>query len=452
MDQTLRMRQIRTAVTEISPYYGMLFLGLEFIPDPRVDTALVDGTHLWYNPNFFNDLPFSQACGVLAHEAHHVGAGHPYRLGDREIELFNYACDYQTNIEILDAGFQLPEGALIDYRFRDMSVERIYNILDLDRERQQDNGKSQDKQKPSEGQGRGQQGSGQPDSNNPNQGGGGNQPGQPGQGKGKPQPGGVDDGGGDDGHGGYSKLDVGGTGAILPPRDDQGKTLSKQAQDQARYEWEVKATHAKMVSDRMERDGIGKTPGGAKTIIKEIRRSNIDWREPLREFMRAVAADDYSWMRPDRRLITPMPGHSKGLYVPSLYSERMGGMVFACDTSLSMSQRMLQLVANEFTAVLDEVRPEFVDAVFCDVIIQHTQRFEVDDYPISLEFPGRRGTCVAPVFEWVEQQDYTPACMIYFTDLEVNDFPEIEPDYPVLWASTKHEKAPWGEILKLNEI
>ena len=450
MDQTLRMRQVRTAVTEISPYYGMLFLGLEFIPDPRVETALVDGTHLWYNPNFFNDLPFSHACGVVAHEAHHCGAGHPFRLGDREIELYNHACDYQTNIEILDAGFQLPEGALIDYRFRDMSVERIYNILD--RERQQDKSGDEKKNKPSEGQGRGQQGGDKPAPNNPNQGDGkpGDQSGQ-GQGQAQSQSGGAGDGD-DDGHGGYSKLDAGGTGGVVPPRDDQGKTLPKQKQDQARYEWEVKATHAKMVADRMERDGIGKTPGGAKTIIKEIRRSNIDWREPLREFMRAVAADDYSWMRADRRLITPMPGRSKGLYVPSLYSERMGGMVFASDTSLSMSNRMLQLVANEFNAALDEIRPEFVDAVFCDVMIRHTQRFEVDDYPISLEFPGRGGTCVAPVFEWIEEQDYTPACMIYFTDLEVNDFPEIEPDYPVLWASTKYEKAPWGEILKLNEI
>ena len=456
--QTLRIRQIRTAVTTKSPFYASLFLGLIFIPDPRVKTALVDGIRLWYNPGFIDSLDFDEACGVLAHEAFHCGAAHMCRIGDRELELYNRAADYVTNIEILK-DFKLPKRALIDYRFLGMSVERVYNILDAERQQQKSqNQQGQNGKKDQQGSGQGgqQQPQGQQNGNQqpqPQQG----QPGQgqpvpgqqsqqgqgQGQGQGQPGQGQADD----DGHDGSSQMDVGGCGGFVKPRDEQGKVLPKPQQDQLHYEWEVKVTHANMVANR-----IGKAPGGAVTIIKELNNPKGDWRELLREWMQAVAADDYSWFRPDRRLITPSRRGKKGLYIPALHSETIGGMVVATDTSISMTDRMLGIIAPEWNAVLDQVRPEFVDALFCDTTIRREKRYEPEDFPVDMNFPGRGGTCVQPVFDWIEEQDYRPACLVYFTDLDVNDFPDEEPDYPVLWCSTKYDTAPFGEVIMLDEL
>jgi len=44
-----------------------------------------------------------------------------------------------------------------------------------------------------------------------------------------------------------------------------------------------------------------------------------------------------------------------------------------------------------------------------------------------------------------------PSCVIYFTDLW-GSFPEIEPDYPVLWIveGKTSRKVPFGEILEFT--
>jgi hypothetical protein len=40
------------------------------------------------------------------------------------------ACDYAINPLLLDAGLTLPKDVLIEDRFRGMSAERIYNLID----------------------------------------------------------------------------------------------------------------------------------------------------------------------------------------------------------------------------------------------------------------------------------------------------------------------------------
>ena len=54
------------------------------------------------------------------------------------------------------------------------------------------------------------------------------------------------------------------------------------------------------------------------------------------------------------------------------------------------------------------------------------------------------------VAEHVEKLGIEPCCCIYITDMEAT-FPEREPEYPVLWISTKGIKeAPFGEVILLN--
>jgi predicted metal-dependent peptidase len=103
--------------------------------------------------------------------------------------------------------------------------------------------------------------------------------------------------------------------------------------------------------------------------------------------------------------------------------------------------------------LLREVNPKRVHIVYCDTQIQLTITYEPDDYEsIQLHYPGRGGTRCRPVFNWVEEQDFNPVCMIYFSDMEINDWGE-EPEYPVLWAATdRRGHAPWGEQIQLDEV
>ena len=51
------------------------------------------------------------------------------RRGSRDPLLWNIACDYAINPIVLDAGYKLPKGCLIDNKYRGMSAEAIYEDI-----------------------------------------------------------------------------------------------------------------------------------------------------------------------------------------------------------------------------------------------------------------------------------------------------------------------------------
>ena len=72
-----------------------------------------------------------------------------------------------------------------------------------------------------------------------------------------------------------------------------------------------------------------------------------------------------------------------------------------------------------------------------------------EDLPLRLEARGGGGTDFRPVFAALEEQGEAPAALVYLTDL-CGPFPEVEPDFPVLWVSTSDREAPFGETVKLR--
>ena len=55
--------------------------------------------------------------------------------------------------------------------------------------------------------------------------------------------------------------------------------------------------------------------------------------------------------------------------------------------------------------------------------------------PDEIVVRGRGGTDFRPGFEWLNAQDIQPTVSLYFTDLKCSDYPETEPDFPVLWMN-----------------
>ena len=62
------------------------------------------------------------------HEVMHPALQHHVRRSGRDPRRWNEACDYVINPLLLDAGLSLPDGVLVDHRFRSMSAEQIYNL------------------------------------------------------------------------------------------------------------------------------------------------------------------------------------------------------------------------------------------------------------------------------------------------------------------------------------
>lgn len=375
------------------PFFAALALRLKVAENPAIETCSVDGVTLSYNPTWVDDLPFAQLVGVTAHEVMHCALGHHIRRGGRDMKRWNKACDYAVNPLILEAGLQLPPDALIDSAFAGMSAEQIYRQL------------SDDEQ----------------------QGGGGGQGQQSGQGdqdgEGEPQPGAGD---------------TGGCGGVEDMPGEHGEASEAERED-AKREWEIATLQAANLAK-----AAGNLPGLAKRLAADIKKPKVDWREATRNFITTTAKLDYSWTRPNRRHI------AGGLYLPSLHSDRVGDLVLAIDVSGSIDQEMLAQFVAELNAAVEEVQPERVHVVYCDTGIQGHETFESDEFPIRVEAPGGGGTAFSPVWDWIEEQGIEPAGVIYYTDLDCygNRFGD-DPGYPVLWASTEKEYAPFGEVVRL---
>jgi hypothetical protein len=95
-----------------------------------------DGVSLYFNPQFVETLSAAEIAGTLDHEVMHPALQHHTRRGGRNPRRWNMACDYAINPTLLDAGLTLPKDVLLDNRFRGMSAERIYNLLEEDEQNQ----------------------------------------------------------------------------------------------------------------------------------------------------------------------------------------------------------------------------------------------------------------------------------------------------------------------------
>src|SRR5580700_2960704 len=142
----VRIQKARTALLLDHPFFGSLLFRLGGRASNSIRTMATDGVSLFYNPAFVETLNAAELAGVLAHEVMHPALQHHTRSGDRDRKRWNMACDYAINPLLLDAGLTLPKDVLIDHRFRGMSAERIYNLIEKqqDQHGSNDEGESED--------------------------------------------------------------------------------------------------------------------------------------------------------------------------------------------------------------------------------------------------------------------------------------------------------------------
>ena len=172
--QLQRLVKARIWLIQNHPFFGHLAMYLEIILDESVETMAVDGEHLFVAPSFLPKITEAELRGILVHEILHCAFLHHVRRGERDPELWNEAADYVINPTVIESGFKLPAGALLEGRFKGMGAEEVYSLLKAKAKQQPQRGKA--------GQGQPGQAPGQPQA-------GPTAPGQaPGQGVGHPNP------------------------------------------------------------------------------------------------------------------------------------------------------------------------------------------------------------------------------------------------------------------------
>jgi predicted metal-dependent peptidase len=396
----LRIQKARTTLILDHPFFGTLLFRLGARPSRAVATMATDGISMFYNPEFVETLNAAELIGVLAHEVMHPALQHHTRRGDRNQARWNMACDYAINPMLLDAGLTLPKDILIDDRFRGMSAERIYNLIE--EERNQEGSSEQAESKPGRESGATEDKAPQSDhiANEP-----------------------------------QAPSTLGGVGQVLDapaPVGDDGPTVSEQAR-----EWQIAVEQAESVAKL-----AGKLPGNAVRTLEAAQSARTDWRELLRRALSETTPADYSWMRPNRRHVW------SGLYLPGITSEGVGEIAGAVDCSGSVSARQLGLFQEEIRSILSGQRPRLVHVLYFDAAVQKVETYEAGE-PISLVPLGGGGTDFRPCFDWLRERGIVPRTLEFLTDL-CGTFPSEAPPYPVIWASTENRRASFGQVVSME--
>jgi predicted metal-dependent peptidase len=399
------MMHARTNLVLEEPFFGELAMRLDIFEDPTCETAWVDGKRLGYNRDYVNGLTgLGQAVGLTIHEVLHCALSHQHRRDARDFENWNLACDFAIDPIGIAAKFDIPDPT-VNPAWDNKSAEWIYSQLPRPKKGSGGSGQSgaagqQSQQASGTGSGQGQ---------------------QPGSGSGKGP------------SGGKGKKPKGGEVRDAPPDSP------------TEAEWKTAVAQAAAAARQ-----AGKLPAHLSHLVEQVLKPRLDWRAIMRRWFQEFAKADYSWAHPNRRYYDADPAFS--VYLPECKSLSMPPVVFAIDTSGSVSNDEVAACVAEEQSCIDEVQPEMSYLLQCDAEIQHVQEVPAGEELGQVTAHGRGGTSFRPVFDWIKEQQIEPVCIVYLTDMFPCDGWPEDPGIPTLWVSvTEGIKAPWGETLYLND-
>jgi predicted metal-dependent peptidase len=465
---TARVLKARAELIMARRFYGVLVSNVEPVLSRKFPTMATDGKRHFFNPEFIDGLTQEELLGVQCHESEHDARHHGSRRNGRDPVKWNEACDYAINIDLIDEGFTLPKGVLIDPQYRGMSAEDIYRCRELDAEkkRKEQEQQQQEQQQPDDGDDDdGDQSDDADDSEANDDDSEGDDAGDDADDAGDDSEGEGDDasddegddseagsGGadgetseaGDDGSAGgegeggeqeqQSCGDPGGCGEVLDSADDASDLAEED------IKWERVTRQAASMAK-----AVGQLPGHVSREIERANNPPREWRDELREFAEQGALRVETWNRPNRRFM-----HSR-LVLPSTQRDGVNKGVFIIDTSGSCDDIALACVNAEATALLDDGVIDEIVVLYGDTRLTREDVYRTGDEMI-FDPKGGGGTDMEPLFRHVAEAHDDASLIICFTDLEFYRSCGDEPHCPVLFAVHGYpqnvkrlmETAPWG--------
>ena len=134
-EERITASRVRLLLTK--PFFGQLATRLRLEEQNGIPTAGTDGRRFFFNRDFIDRLDEGELDFLVGHEVLHCVYDHMQARGDRQPVLYNIACDYNINIELVDQniGKVIGEDKLnggkpcLDYKYRGFNSYEIYDML-----------------------------------------------------------------------------------------------------------------------------------------------------------------------------------------------------------------------------------------------------------------------------------------------------------------------------------
>ncbi|WP_345993463.1 VWA-like domain-containing protein [Sulfurimonas sp. HSL-1716] len=367
------------------PYFGTLASRLKLIKNENISAFLSDGTKLEYNDEYLKSLEISELEFALSNGAMHTVLSHQNRKNSRYGWLWQLSTDYAINSMLVQNGLDMPLGVNYDPRFEGLYAEEIYEILRDEIKNEEFSDNESD-----------------------------------------------ETGFNEDNKRHNNKQNSSGSS------DKKDENAPKMEVENIVDEELLSTMNEKLIQDELIR---GDLPLGLDRFFDLTSSSKIDWREKLRDAIDRFYKDDYRVLPPAKKLLY------LGTYLPSLTSNRFK-LTIAIDSSGSVDEQMLSSFMSEVNSIMLSISNYEIDILVADAkVYSHETFYEGDELLYTLK--GGGGTDFRPVFEYIEQNLYDTALLLYFTDLN-GMFPKEQPLYNVAWIAPKKSDIPFGELIVMD--
>ncbi len=390
-------------------FYGLLLMHMIYAVSEEIETACTDGVRITFGIDFLDSLSDSELDFVMMHEILHVVLQHCFRGGVEDPEAYNIAADIVVNSNImLENGLKASSITLSKYGIamhvapdgkegHEYTAEQVYAMLPKNLNKKGNN------KSPGSAVGR-------------------------------------------------AKKEIS-KEQHQPVRvwDDHSRWGKYEEDDTLRDVWLKRFEDAaEAIEIRDPSNARGLLPAFAERILKELKKSQTDWRTILNDFVQEEVVD-YSFSPPDRRF------DDSPFFLPDFNGKEdmVEDILFMIDTSGSMSDDMIAAAYSEVKGAIDQFNGKLKGWLgFFDAAIIKPQPFSDENEFKIIKPAGGGGIDFQIIFEYVfhHMSDKLPASIIILSDGDA-PFPQekLAGGIPVLWLLNNEEvNPPWGKVARIT--
>ena len=245
-----------------------------------------------------------------------------------------------------------------------------------------------------------------------------------------------EDGDGGNGSEGFDEpIDAHEDGEFADDADEKDK-LEKQIDDANRQ------------GEILARKMAGKGAGG-RDIFGTAKERVTSWTEAMQDWITSISVGDENsrFSPPNKRML------ASGFVMPSHFTESVGEIIIAADTSGSMYP-YYRLLFGEIARICQQVKPEAVRVIWWDTAVCAVQEFKPADYDqiaTSLSPKGGGGTTPQVVVNYITKNKINAKAIVWLSDGYLGcDTPNTP--MPSLWGIVDNDSfvPTHGKLLRIN--
>jgi len=383
-----KMQQAISSLVCFEPFYGHLILKMNITKSDRIPTAgvfITNKINLEYNYDWFESLDLVDAVGVLKHECEHIIRDHIPRMknigitGKELMKRYNVAADAAINTNDLEHVAKNLNGVTVETLNKQLS-EMINKANEKDK---------------------------------------GNRVFSPMK------------------NGQLTEYYYNRINEFAEENSDLLESGSGSGMDDHSL-WEESEGTEEMQREVIKQNineavknagGIGSLPSNLASLVAQMNKSNINWRQQLRQsFVTAQKTlKEATRKKRNRRYGILQPGVKKK---PKLK------VVVPVDTSGSMSGEPLKQAWAELAAIYTSSSELEMTVIEADCVVHNVYEFNPKKTP---EFKGSGGTSYQPAL--TKAKELKADIIVFIGDMDSSDVPE-NPKIPVIWCVTGDSKPP----------